>query len=604
MVSVVLAVAQQILETGKTTRAFKLREISFVAAMALLEETATELTVHLRPHLLATAGTTPATWWEFTVSSCVGPAGTMGDNCRGLISIVYAEDSSGASVVREDAAAEAASIADYGAVRKECAQAYSKEFFCDRWRSSFMQYGEAFQGDEMVRPGAGQTCYDVRVVDIGESLTRGKLGRPFLVRPATLDAAWQGWIGSTCRDRENAGNFGLNRLMLPTVFGELDTNANIPADVGRAMPCVCRSHGKGPNKVSVAIDTFDENLSTALMSLKDFRLSQVEMEEAEQDGPDIDPAGITSEVRWNYALDVMKPSEIRHAVSSAGVTSADEPLILLLEMAVHQRPAAKVVELVQSSSNLPGTIVPRLSKNTILPTQVRYAIIGGDVPDVPVVNDAVGVAFELYSSDAPSPVTFSPADLFFIPGHASAQSEEELEGTVEQLFRKVKLDDGALVAMVASSAATDVASEIFKPRGFEVFDSMPAGSGQLIFCRRQGKSIINGTHPTQPRQGVTILEPGAPSLEVQTLAKQLGHMLEEYGYTVTMQSDLPHQALNDKACISLLELDNPVLGTLSEAEFHSLRSLWASSERRLWLTRGDNPLLGMVDGMYVYPYGF
>ncbi len=60
MVSIALEAAQQIVDADKTPSVFMLREVSFLAAMALPEDTATEITVHLRPHLLATGGSAPA----------------------------------------------------------------------------------------------------------------------------------------------------------------------------------------------------------------------------------------------------------------------------------------------------------------------------------------------------------------------------------------------------------------------------------------------------------------------------------------------------------------------------------------------------------------
>ena len=60
MVSIALEATQQIVDANKTPFAFKLREISFFAAIALPEDTETEIIVHLRPHLHATGGSAPA----------------------------------------------------------------------------------------------------------------------------------------------------------------------------------------------------------------------------------------------------------------------------------------------------------------------------------------------------------------------------------------------------------------------------------------------------------------------------------------------------------------------------------------------------------------
>lgn len=59
MISLVLEAAQQIADSNKTPFAFKFRDISFLAAMSLFEDMATEVTIHMRPHLLVISDSTP-----------------------------------------------------------------------------------------------------------------------------------------------------------------------------------------------------------------------------------------------------------------------------------------------------------------------------------------------------------------------------------------------------------------------------------------------------------------------------------------------------------------------------------------------------------------
>ena len=134
------------------------------------------------------------------------------------------------------------------------------------------------------------------------------------------------------RDKNNkGGDFGFEKFLLPTFIGELEVSANIPADAGYIMPSSCRSHQHSLNEISANINTFDKFLSRILLSVSDFRMSQVEMEDGEtptEGAPvDVDPANITSEVRWNYALDFMEPAEIGGAILSSDSISADDKLI-------------------------------------------------------------------------------------------------------------------------------------------------------------------------------------------------------------------------------------------------------------------------------------
>jgi acyl transferase domain-containing protein len=313
LVSMALESAQQLVEPGKTARAFRLRDVSFFAAMALPEDTSTEVIIHMRPHLIGTAGSTPAAWWEFTISSCVG-TDQLRDNCRGLITIDYVEATSD-QMASEDASFEADRIADYHRVLKECPETFSKEDFYNQFQKTAWRYGELFQGVENVHLGDGKTTYDVKLIDIGETFSKGQLDRPFLIHGPALDAILQGCLGSTYKN----GNFEFDKPLLPTFIGELEISLDIPADVGYVLPGLCVSKRHGFTELSSNIYTYDSSLSKLYLSVKDFRVSELGNDTDKQDSQqnEIDPAAITSEVHWNSAIQLMKPEEIRDVVSAA-----------------------------------------------------------------------------------------------------------------------------------------------------------------------------------------------------------------------------------------------------------------------------------------------
>ena len=321
MISIVLEAAQQIVDQRMTASTFNLRDISFMTAMALYEDLATEVTVHMRPHLLGTSGSTPSAWWEFNVSSCVGSEGQLRDNCRGLVRIIY-EESRSPGMVKEDAEIEATHIADYRRVQQDCPETCTDDLFYSRSAKSGSPYGEVFQGVRNCHPGSGETCYDVELLDIGETFTKDKLGRPFLIHAATLDAILHGWVGSTRDDSTIYGNFGFDKPMLPAAIGEMEISANMPGNVGYLMPGVCHSYRRSFNEFSASITMFDRDVTKMLLSITDFRTSQLEMGDADDTDAkvEVDPAEISSKVQWNYALDLMEPTEIIQVFSGADAT--------------------------------------------------------------------------------------------------------------------------------------------------------------------------------------------------------------------------------------------------------------------------------------------
>ena len=355
MISIVVEAVQQIVDAGKTPLSFKLRDISFLAAMALTEDTATEVIVNIQPHLLATGGSTPSTWWEFTVSSCAGATGQLRDNCRGLISVIYKESIS-PYMAEEDDKVEEAQITDYKRALLECPDTCTKDLFYECFVESSIQYGDVWQGVENCHPGTGKTCFEVKVVDIGETLTKGKLERPFLIHAAALDAVLQGYLGSTCDDSKN-GDFGFNNPMVPTSIGELEISVDVPGDIGYMMPGVSHSRKHGFNELSATINMFDKELSKVLISVAGFHLSALEIDDTEESeregGVNVDPADITSELHWNYALDFMEPKEISQALLGAGISTMDDKIIQVSSNPfLHQMPIGKymLIQLLIRSS--------------------------------------------------------------------------------------------------------------------------------------------------------------------------------------------------------------------------------------------------------------
>ena len=309
--SIVLEATQQLVDPGKTAHAFRMRDVNLFAAMALPEDQATEVIIHLRPHLIATTGSTPASWWEFTVSSCVG-TDQLRDNARGLVAIDYAENRS-QQTATEDAMMVAAQVADYHRIYEECPEIYSKERFYQHMTKASWSYGELFQGVENCHPGYGKTTFGIRLVSIGETFSKDQLDRPFLINGASLDAIFQSWLGATYHN----GAFEFDKPFVPTSIGELEISVDIPADANYVMPGLCRAERYGFNELSADIVVFDKEISKVYLSVKDFRTSELEMDpnKADGDGVEVDPADITSEVKWNHALGQLNPEEISTVMS-------------------------------------------------------------------------------------------------------------------------------------------------------------------------------------------------------------------------------------------------------------------------------------------------
>lgn len=85
------------------------------------------------------------------------------------------------------------------------------------------------------------------------------------------------------------------------------------------MPGFCTSEPFGFTDLSTDIIMFDQDVSKSLVVVKDFRVSEMAMEEncssGNESNTQADGADIMSVVRWNYALDVMSPEDISRVVT-------------------------------------------------------------------------------------------------------------------------------------------------------------------------------------------------------------------------------------------------------------------------------------------------
>ncbi|KAL8660348.1 MAG: hypothetical protein Q9202_006619 [Teloschistes flavicans] len=608
MVSVVLEAAQQMVDPGKTPRAFKLRDVSFLAAMTLAESIATEVILHMRPHLVATTGSTPATWWEFTISSALGSTGHLRNNCRGLMTIVYEEQRS-SQMANEDSSLETTCIADYHGILLDYPGTCSKGEFYDRMAKAGFRYGELFQGVENCHVGFGKTAFEVRLVDLGETFSREQLDRPFLINAATLDAVFQSSLGST--SSRDGSDFGFDKPFLPIAIGDMEISLDMPTEVGYMMPGLCRSQKHGFNEWSSDITMFNKETSKVILSITDFRLLEVEMDVEKPDGLDVDPSAITSKPVWNYSLDLIEPAEIGQVVLRAatepaeigqfvlGAIAINDKLLELIHIAVHQRPSVNIIELVPGYEDLPNTIMSKLPKDMILPTQIRYALVNG-TNDNHIDGKISGQPFALGSSDIALPLDRAPADLVVIP-HQVNHSLKDLNGILERLIGLARPDAKILVAAPAANNDKETMLPALNAEDFQIVSCIPSGAECLaLYTGTKGKqqaerNLTNGLTNVFHKQEIVILEPSESSAVAQSFSQKLKTVLLDQGYSVRAKTGLT-DAVESRIYISLLELEQPLLGDLSESDFQSIRTLMLNCERLLWVTCGVHPLLGMVDG--------
>ncbi|KAI3539427.1 hypothetical protein CSPX01_08873 [Colletotrichum filicis] len=587
MTSIILEASQQLVAPGKTARAFRLRDVSLFAAMALPEGVATEVIVHMRPYLQSTLGSTPAAWWEFTMSSCVG-GDQLRDNCRGLMTIDYHEDTT-PQMAEEDAIIASSRVAEYHRVHEGSNLEYAKENFYNHMNSASWKYGEAFQGIEGCHVGDGQSTFNIRVTDIGETYSKGQIERPFLIHAGTLDAVFQSWLSSTWIGDKDGG-FDFTRPFVPVHFTELEISADIPGDVGYVMPGLCLSERYGFTDLSADMFMFDKDVSKPYLVVKDFRVAELNMDDGGgREDNEVDPTDITSEVRWNYALDVMEPQEISRVVSTI---KPKDRMAEIIRMALHLNPAATLLQLVPDHDAARNSVIASLPGDIVRSSQVRYAVINAAKSPSTDKPAFVGEAFELGAVDSPLPENIPKADLLIIS--SDVEKVEKRDQFLERVLNLTKPEATVLIA--AKQQPTPGGLEA---RGYDFVFGVEGDERLALYWGARNANAKPATNGTPARQAV-IMEPMTMSNESRQFSKSLHESLITQNYAVstrTLTDEPKSDVAESEVLISLLELEKPLLDDLSEQEYQVVKALSLAYQRLLWITCGDNPSFGVIDGL-------
>lgn len=568
MVCMILEAAQQMADPGKTVRAFKLRDVAFMAAMPMSEDSSTEVIVHVRPHIVSTAASNPHTWWEFTITSCKRGDQVLLDNCRGLMMIDYADASE--QMKSEMAYITERRIAGYNQVLESCPYPVAKSVFYELTQRSSWFFGPLFQTVDNMRLGKEKYTYNVFVKECGPSYSNELVERPFLIHPAMLDAVFQ------IPDRRNdAGDqqLGIDKAIVPVSVGEFEIASDIPAKVGTGFRAYCTTKRKGFHNSEADVCWLDEKLSTVYLSVRDLCHAEVAFtsEEDGETGKRTETSNLCAAVNWDYALDLLEPEEMKTILATASPTEATAKMARIV---LHANPATTVLELLTEADTSKAAISTALDAATF-PGQIRYVVAK---PQGEVITDI----FYLGEADSPVPSTITAVDLIVV--------SPVCEGMVDfEKFLDKVLCLAKPTTTVICTANAETAGPILARKGYA--STMASG----LYSQRI-EVMANGVEGKP--EVVIIKSPTAGDLG-KKLAVQLSEILTalEYGVKIATWDECIVAAVQGKLVISLLEIGKAFLDSLSETDFVSLKGIILTAKRLLWLTYGDDPVYNMVDGL-------
>lgn len=230
----------------------------------------------------------------------------------------------------------------------------------------------------------------------------------------------------------------------------------------------------------------------------------------------------------------------------------------------------------------------KLSESDIRPDRIRYAVANPGQSDGP----AFGQIVSLGENKAPVPADKAPSDLLIISHEPSDSSN--LEKLIDLARQQLAKPDATIVV----TASNDAAASALVGKGFQIVSNIEDGKSIALYSSREAQTgpIANGS----PAHEVVIIQPSTATSAAEKFASVLQETLQNQGDAVSISvwsNSISAEDVKGKTYISLIELERPLLEDLSEPDFETVRTVGLNCERLLWITCGENPAFGMVDGL-------
>ena len=189
-------------------------------------------------------------------------------------------------------------------------------------------------------------------------------------------------------------------------------------------------------------------------------------------------------------------------------------------------------------------------------------------------------------------------DVVLVPNFSVFASKLEL--VLENMTSVLK--EGGTLCISVTGNFVDQTKAFFDGKHMETIlipDSEVAQAQQSsLFIVKKTTSHTNGINGTSGPQRITLIQAADPSRTAQILATELALSLEKYGYdtdSFIWSSDV--SKLAGQSCISLLEIEKPLLRNLNEKDFDCVKKIILETSSLLWITGFDDPSAAMIDGL-------
>lgn len=250
------------------------------------------------------------------------------------------------------------------------------------------------------------------------------------------------------------------------------------------------------------------------------------------------------------------------------------------------------MEVVLDHETINHSVISSLPDGSISSNRVQFAVAAHDRGAVRRDNK-YGEVFELGDPGSAFPTSASVADILII-SHATSKLDD-FEAILE---RAIEFAKSNAIAVVAPN--TNIAAPALKSAGFGIISKVDDDEVPILYCSRTEPPTANGVSTPNAKRRAIIFEPDVQGDATTTFTKSLTGTLEAEDYSVS-QKTLGQASKSDgsdgEVLISLLELEKPMFDNLSERDFEDIKDVFTKYERLLWITGGNDPANGVVDGL-------
>lgn len=561
--------ATQVADADREVRGFQLRNVQLVLPIVLQEDHDVEYSIVLRPHLTGTMST-GSTWTEFVISS--SPDGTTFErNCLGLIQVEYA---SGQDML--DAESMRQRIDDIAA---KCNVPIATDAFYENLASLGLAYGPSFAKASgiRVRPGQSTAVIDIHDVGLEDVLRTGH--RPHVIHPALLDAVFHTIFASVL----GAGE--LTTAMIPKTIDLVFVSMDAPFRANEQLSGVCETRPQGLKEYMADISMEDHKTKLPALKIEGLCCTKIAGDAPADEANSANT--LCTKVVWKPHFNLLDDS----SSAKLGLTakgSAFSKLSELINLMHHVNPAMTLIEFATSNKYM----LPKLNIDAEVFATTDYQIACSETTK-PAVQDFLSrlgqhLKYQIMDlTECLSNEKFT-ADFIIATHDGSADSRS----SIEALFKKFPTEGGR-ICLIERGPSTNI-DPLLQGANLKTDLVLEDEEHLVRIITKEDKDIeMNQTSSEE----VVILSSGRTTTETKLINE-----LQSRGFkpvVVEWTDAAAVSNIREKRCISLVELEKPLLELLSEKDFSRLVDVMKNALHVSWVVGSDEnkPSTAMITGM-------